>query len=577
MVRKIERFSWVIMGVVLAISLIFSVVFALSAAADTPAVVTVENLSGDKGSSIQVAVTAENVKDLVGGGFTIFYDNEIAIPISYEAGDLLTGMDSLMPSAGELGSQQKDGSVRITWVAYGDPPTTLDSGTLAVITFELLEQGETDLTLDQVSIGLLVDGQNVNPSIVEEDGSIQVTVPLDQVDTPTLTEEGIVTWSDVDNADSYKIILYRDGVEVGTWNEAPGEESYDVLNTMRTLGEGSYTAKVQAKGAGLFTDGPESNTSNSQTVERLGTVSKPNFVRRLASWDTVSNATAYDVQLYKVGEEDDELVASHFINYLDPEYNFYREMRDAGVGEYYVKVKALGANLFLDGDNSEASDMQEVKPAVVTFGIQQFTEDGTVEIPVIIENASHMAGGQFVLTYDPAIVNPVGITKGDLLSDMEIMVDDVLNATLVTADLQHSDSSLGVVWASGITVEEAGLGPNGVLFTIEFEITGQGETSLEVSDLLVHDAYEDESEPIPSTWVDGNIFSVRYGDVNDDGNIDFWDARLVMQHFANITTLTGRDHIAADVNGDEVVDFWDARLIMQHFAGLIDKFPVEGN
>lgn len=63
------------------------------------------------------------------------------------------------------------------------------------------------------------------------------------------------------------------------------------------------------------------------------------------------------------------------------------------------------------------------------------------------------------------------------------------------------------------------------------------------------------------------------GDVDDNGVIDATDALLTLQHAAKLSTLQGRDFLAADVDKNQVVDGTDALMILQRAAKLIDKFP----
>ncbi len=62
-----------------------------------------------------------------------------------------------------------------------------------------------------------------------------------------------------------------------------------------------------------------------------------------------------------------------------------------------------------------------------------------------------------------------------------------------------------------------------------------------------------------------------YGDVNNDGDIDFADAILILRYDAGIISLTETQLLSADVNGDSDSDFADAILILQYEAGLVDK------
>ena len=61
---------------------------------------------------------------------------------------------------------------------------------------------------------------------------------------------------------------------------------------------------------------------------------------------------------------------------------------------------------------------------------------------------------------------------------------------------------------------------------------------------------------------------VMKGDVNGDGNINIFDALMVLQHIKGDIDLS--DVPAADVNGDGNINIFDALMILQHIKGDID-------
>ena len=61
---------------------------------------------------------------------------------------------------------------------------------------------------------------------------------------------------------------------------------------------------------------------------------------------------------------------------------------------------------------------------------------------------------------------------------------------------------------------------------------------------------------------------VMKGDVNGDGNINIFDALMILQHIKGDIDLS--DVPAADVNGDGNINIFDALMILQHIKGDID-------
>jgi hypothetical protein len=67
-------------------------------------------------------------------------------------------------------------------------------------------------------------------------------------------------------------------------------------------------------------------------------------------------------------------------------------------------------------------------------------------------------------------------------------------------------------------------------------------------------------------------FTAEFGDVNEDGNIDSTDARLVLQYAVGKIDETAITLELADVDGSGTVDSTDARLILQYAVGKIQSF-----
>ena len=69
--------------------------------------------------------------------------------------------------------------------------------------------------------------------------------------------------------------------------------------------------------------------------------------------------------------------------------------------------------------------------------------------------------------------------------------------------------------------------------------------------------------------------TIKFGDINGDGNVTPADATLILQYAAGLISFSPSQLIAADVNGDGFVTPADATLILQYAAGLLSKFPID--
>lgn len=63
------------------------------------------------------------------------------------------------------------------------------------------------------------------------------------------------------------------------------------------------------------------------------------------------------------------------------------------------------------------------------------------------------------------------------------------------------------------------------------------------------------------------------GDINQDGNINLTDARIVLRAALKLQKLSADENSRADVNQDSRVNLTDARLILRYALRIINEFP----
>lgn len=69
-------------------------------------------------------------------------------------------------------------------------------------------------------------------------------------------------------------------------------------------------------------------------------------------------------------------------------------------------------------------------------------------------------------------------------------------------------------------------------------------------------------------------FSILMGDVDGNGEVDIFDANLIVACYNGTADLTEEQLAAADVNGDGDVDIFDANLVVSYYNGTVDKLPA---
>jgi len=184
------------------------------------------------------------------------------------------------------------------------------------------------------------------------ESNAQTVTVLAQVGQPNLGLDGVATWTDVPNASSYSVQLYKDSVALGSPKTAlSGTTGVSFLNEIKAAGEGSYTVRVTAKGQGLFLDGPASVASPAAVSRTLDQVGKPawdvNNVK--PAWPAVDGATNYKIVLYTP--------TGTFTYYSDSTSYDGDDLHIPYGGLYYYTVQALGTGIVLDGPVSDYSDI----------------------------------------------------------------------------------------------------------------------------------------------------------------------------------------------------------------------------
>ena len=249
--------------------------------------------------------------------------------------------------------------------------------------------------------------------------STSQTVALISTVSAGLTWTGDVAhWNAVPNAVSYDVQLYKDGSPIGSHinvlsaNVASGA---DFSSLIASNGSGNYTYKVTANAdtTSLYLDSAQSVSSNENA--KLAQVSNVALSDSgVASWDNVSNEASYDVQLYKDGVIQGAIV-NKSANTLS--HDFLSAMRNAGPGNYTVKVTAKGNDsTSFDGAQSVASSPQTIIQLstvsagltwagntahwtgvsnAVSYDVQLYKDGSPADSPINILSANASSGADF--------------------------------------------------------------------------------------------------------------------------------------------------------------------------------------
>ena len=160
----------------------------------------------------------------------------------------------------------------------------------------------------------------------------------------------------------------------------------------------------------------------------------------------------------------------------------------------------------------------------------------------MVEKAVDVLGVTFSLTYDPEVVEVVGVTRGALFSP---------------ATFRYHADDPGVI-RFGFASDEP-LAGGGSAAVVEFKAVGEmgSSTPLTLSRSLVSDSY---SRPVTITLADGKLTIGRriLGDGDGDGRVTAVDGLIALRMAAQMMAAD----LALDMDGDGAVTIADARQIL---------------
>ncbi len=169
-----------------------------------------------------------------------------------------------------------------------------------------------------------------------------------------------------------------------------------------------------------------------------------------------------------------------------------------------------------------------------------------------------------ILEYDNSLFT---VEKADILPEESGKVQSY--------SFDPATGAFSVVYSSGVEILDGGRILQIRLHTMA-DAT-DGKTTLCVTKMKWTDAAagkETEIEhrvPARITIAEAEILADA-GDVNQDGEVNLTDVKLIMQYYNREKSLNSQQKANADVNGDGKVNLTDAKLIMQYYNGEIAEF-----
>ena len=201
------------------------------------------------------------------------------------------------------------------------------------------------------------------------------------------------------------------------------------------------------------------------------------------------------------------------------------------------------------------TEYQVFNPSVgYTFSDSKIHVGDTFTLDLSAEDVIDLAGWQFDIAFDPAILEVVEVNEGDFLK-----IDG--GATFFQSGT--IDNTTGkITGLNAIRFNENGATGTGTLLSVTFLAKAEGETQLTLNNFhLGSTTSEPIAAPPPEVviTIEGQLAT---GDVNQDGQVNVLDMILISRYFGEDASANPQ----VDVNRDGIINIQDLIVVAQHLG-----------
>ena len=189
-----------------------------------------------------------------------------------------------------------------------------------------------------------------------------------------------------------------------------------------------------------------------------------------------------------------------------------------------------------------------------TFSTPKIHVGDTLTLDLSGENIHDLAGWQFDIAFDPAVLEAIEVNEGDFLKTG--------GGTTFFQKGKIDNRSGKITGLSSALLSGGGVTGTGTLLSVTFSAKAGGETQLKLQNVQFGASTGDLISAGPhevTLVVEGQLAT---GDVNRDGQVSILDMILIAQQLGK----TVPPHSATDVNGDGTISILDIILVAQHLG-----------
>ena len=244
----------------------------------------------------------------------------------------------------------------------------------------------------------------------------------------------------------------------------------------------------------------------------------------------------------------------------------YERLRGLGGGDYtdfFPVTLQQGRNVLLVAVHTEGNGFFGFEPGtdyIVSMGVGYALSQTPIHagdsftLDIRAENVSDMAGWQFDIAFDPAVLEAIDVSEGDFLKS------DGGTAFFQSGSIDNAAGK--IIGLSSARLSAQGVNGIGTLLQVRFKAKSVGETQLALGKFQFGSA---TGNSIPAGPQEIRIVveeRLTTGDVNRDGIVSILDLILVAQQLGKRVPAGS----AVDVNGDGIVSILDLIRVSQGIA-----------
>ena len=193
-----------------------------------------------------------------------------------------------------------------------------------------------------------------------------------------------------------------------------------------------------------------------------------------------------------------------------------------------------------------------------TFSQDTIHVGDTFTLDIRAEDVYDLAGWQFDIAFDPAVLEAIEVNEGDFLKT------DGGTTFFQGGTIDNATGKIGKL--SSARLNEDGVSGTGTLLSVTFTAKAGGETQIMLENFQLGSVTGEIINAGPHEFVFTIEGQLATGDVNRDGQVSVLDLILVSRHLGEDASANPQ----ADVNLDGVINIQDLILVAQHLGESTD-------